>query len=42
MRAQPLMPQTIYFADDNFIGDRKAARELLPYIIRWQERNGFP
>ena len=32
----------IYFVDDNFIGNRKAVRELLPYLIDWQRRNGYP
>jgi hopanoid C-2 methylase len=32
----------IYFVDDNFIGNRKAARELLPHLIDWQKRNGYP
>lgn len=32
----------VYFVDDNFIGNRKAARELLPELILWQRRNGYP
>ncbi|MGH6959543.1 MAG: B12-binding domain-containing radical SAM protein, partial [Dongiaceae bacterium] len=32
----------VYFVDDNFVGNKKAARELLPHLIRWQERNGHP
>ena len=32
----------IYFVDDNFIGNRKAARELLPHLVAWQKKNGFP
>jgi radical SAM superfamily enzyme YgiQ (UPF0313 family) len=32
----------VYFVDDNFIGNRKAARELLPHLIAWQKRNGYP
>jgi len=32
----------VYFVDDNFIGNRKAARELLPHLIAWQARNGYP
>jgi hopanoid C-2 methylase len=42
MLAQPARPQTIYFVDDNFIGNRKAARELLPHLVKWQEERGFP
>ncbi len=32
----------VYFVDDNFIGNRKAARELLPHLIAWQKANGYP
>jgi hopanoid C-2 methylase len=32
----------VYFVDDNFIGNRKAARELLPHLVDWQKRNGYP
>jgi len=32
----------VYFVDDNFIGNKGAAERLLPTLIRWQERNGFP
>lgn len=42
MLAQPAHPQTIYFVDDNFIGNRKAARDLLPHLVDWQRRQGFP
>src|SRR6266576_5880038 len=42
MLAQPSHPQTIYFVDDNFIGNRKAARELLPHLVEWQRERGFP
>jgi radical SAM superfamily enzyme YgiQ (UPF0313 family) len=35
-------PPAIYFVDDNFIGNRKAAREILPHLIAWQERHGYP
>jgi radical SAM superfamily enzyme YgiQ (UPF0313 family) len=30
------------FGDDNFIGNQKAARTLLPHIVRWQRDNGYP
>jgi radical SAM superfamily enzyme YgiQ (UPF0313 family) len=33
--------RAIYFVDDNFVGNRKAAKELLPHLIAWQKRNGF-
>jgi radical SAM superfamily enzyme YgiQ (UPF0313 family) len=32
----------VYFVDDNFVGDRRAALKLLPYLIEWQKRNGYP
>jgi hopanoid C-2 methylase len=35
------MTSTVYFVDDNFIGNRKAALELLPHLVEWQKRNGY-
>ncbi len=32
----------VYFVDDNFIGNRKAARELVRALIDWQKTNGYP
>jgi hopanoid C-2 methylase len=32
----------VYFVDDNFVGNRKAAKELLPYLIEWQKRKHYP
>ncbi|HZT90117.1 MAG TPA: DUF4070 domain-containing protein [Stellaceae bacterium] len=32
---------SIYFVDDNFIGNKKAARALLPHVIAWQKRRGY-
>src|SRR5476651_46680 len=32
---------SVYFVDDNFIGNRKAALDLLPHLVAWQKRNGF-
>ena len=32
----------VYFVDDNFVGNRKAAKELLPHLIEWQQRNKYP
>ncbi len=40
--AQKSPPPSIYFVDDNFIGNRKAARDMLPHLIAWQKRNGYP
>jgi radical SAM superfamily enzyme YgiQ (UPF0313 family) len=42
MRAQKGCPTTVYFVDDNFIGNRKAAREMLPHLVAWQEQHGYP
>jgi radical SAM superfamily enzyme YgiQ (UPF0313 family) len=33
---------SVYFVDDNFIGNKKAARELLPHLIAWQKSRGYP
>jgi radical SAM superfamily enzyme YgiQ (UPF0313 family) len=35
-------PPAVYFVDDNFIGNRRAARELLPHLIAWQKRRHYP
>ena len=35
-------PAQIYFVDDNFIGNRKAAREMLPHVVAWQKQRGYP
>src|ERR1700757_1869640 len=32
---------TVYFVDDNFIGNRKAALNLLPHLIEWQKKTGY-
>ena len=40
--SQPAHPPVVYLVDDNFIGNRKAARELLPHLIDWQKRRGYP
>jgi radical SAM superfamily enzyme YgiQ (UPF0313 family) len=33
---------SVFFVDDNFIGNRKAVRTLLPALRTWQERRGWP
>jgi radical SAM superfamily enzyme YgiQ (UPF0313 family) len=35
-------PNMVYFVDDNFIGNRKATRELLPHLIEWQRQRSYP
>jgi hopanoid C-2 methylase len=35
------MTDTVYFVDDNFIGNRKAAVDLLPHLIEWQKKTGY-
>ena len=40
--SQKAYPASIYFVDDNFIGNRKATRAMLPHLIAWQQRNGYP
>jgi radical SAM superfamily enzyme YgiQ (UPF0313 family) len=33
---------SVYFVDDNFIADPKAALELLPHLVAWQKAHGYP
>jgi radical SAM superfamily enzyme YgiQ (UPF0313 family) len=42
MRRQKGHPPAVYFVDDNFIGNRKATREMLPHLVAWQQRHGYP
>jgi len=42
IRQQPDCPQAVYFVDDNFIGNRKATREMLPHLIEWQRKHDYP
>src|SRR5262249_52889124 len=42
MLKQPGHPAVLYFVDDNFIGNRKATREMLPHLIDWQRTRGYP
>jgi radical SAM superfamily enzyme YgiQ (UPF0313 family) len=39
---QPNPPTTLYFVDDNFIGNRKAAKEMLPHLVAWQKKHHYP
>ena len=42
MRRQPGCPAVVYFVDDNFIGNRKATREMLPHLVAWQTQHDYP
>jgi hopanoid C-2 methylase len=42
IRRQSDHPPTVYFVDDNFIGNRKAAREMLPHLVEWQRQRDYP
>jgi len=33
---------SVYFVDDNFIGNQKAVLDLLPHLVDWQTRNRYP
>jgi radical SAM superfamily enzyme YgiQ (UPF0313 family) len=33
---------TVFIVDDNFIGNKKNVRQLMPELAAWQERNGHP
>src|SRR5437588_11450182 len=42
MRRQKGYPPVVYFVDDNFIGNRKATREMLPHLVAWQKQHDYP
>lgn len=33
---------SVFFVDDNFTGNKGKVRELLPVLIEWQEKRGYP
>jgi radical SAM superfamily enzyme YgiQ (UPF0313 family) len=35
-------PPVVYFVDDNFVGNRKAAKDMLPVLVEWQKQHGYP
>jgi radical SAM superfamily enzyme YgiQ (UPF0313 family) len=34
-------PGCVYFVDDNFVGNPRAAVDLLPHLIAWQRKTGY-
>jgi radical SAM superfamily enzyme YgiQ (UPF0313 family) len=42
MRKQKGHPPVVYFVDDNFIGNRKATKDMLPHLVAWQKERGYP
>jgi hopanoid C-2 methylase len=40
--SQKIRPASLYFVDDNFIGNRKATRDMLPHLVAWQKKHGYP
>jgi radical SAM superfamily enzyme YgiQ (UPF0313 family) len=42
MRKQKGCPPVVYFVDDNFIGNRKAAKQMLTHLLAWQKQLGYP
>jgi radical SAM superfamily enzyme YgiQ (UPF0313 family) len=42
MRKQKGHPPVVYFVDDNFIGNRKAAKDMLPHLLAWQRQHAYP
>jgi len=33
---------SIFFVDDNFIGNKRKVKEMLPQLINWQQKHGHP
>ena len=42
MCSQKGHPTSVYFVDDNFIGNRKATRDMLPHLVQWQKDHAYP
>jgi radical SAM superfamily enzyme YgiQ (UPF0313 family) len=42
MCSQKAHPAIVYFVDDNFIGNRKGTREMLPHLVQWQKQHAYP
>lgn len=32
----------VFIVDDNFIGNKKKVKEMLPHIVEWQRKNNYP
>lgn len=32
----------LFIVDDNFIGNKKNVKEMLPFLIKWQQKHGYP
>src|SRR6202022_1288952 len=32
----------VFIVDDNFIGNKRSVRTLLPHLTEWSERHGWP
>jgi radical SAM superfamily enzyme YgiQ (UPF0313 family) len=39
LRQDPL--GAVFFVDDNLIGNKKAAKQLLPHLVKWQKQTGY-
>jgi len=34
--------KSVFFVDDNFIGNKKDVKEMLPHLVRWQKEMNYP
>ncbi len=33
---------SVFWVDDNFIGNKKSCKDILPHVIEWQQNHGMP
>jgi radical SAM superfamily enzyme YgiQ (UPF0313 family) len=33
---------SVFWVDDNFIGNKRSCKDILPKVVDWQQRNGMP
>lgn len=33
---------TVFWVDDNFIGNKRSCKDILPHVVDWQRRHGMP